>query len=401
MGHIRIAALVSLSLGFMYGCTYERQSNGGEHFLIDSLPSGVRHVVNDGVGEWSEESRWTLVEDLRLGTLEGEGPDQFSEVANILTDDNGSIYILDYPVQEIRVFSARGEYSHTIGRRGEGPGEFTSAAGLDWAPNGNLWVWGSRRYSVFNAAGEFVTSYPRAVRGVIYPWIGGFIPGGRYIDWGLDREITGQTRVGQYIRSASSGRTTFFPIEFTPPDRIDTLPPLEFFVEVTEDGQGVIGARGLMVGQAHGGDLWLAMSDEYTVYRASLSGDTLLAFSIPSKPDPVPTSEVDSLIAYWADQNYPLTREQFAECRRLVTRVLPDNEGHVYVFPAEEGLPEGQATDVFTEEGVYLGRIQFPELILTRNPPPYVTRTHIYAVVQDQLDVPYVVRWRIVRPSSE
>lgn len=397
MGFRRSAAILTLGLGFPYGCAPERPPNAVEHFVIDTLPSGVRHVVNDGVGEWSEDSRWTLVEDLRLGSLEGEGPQQFSQVASILSDDRGAIYVLDHPAQEIRVFSAGGEYLRTIGRKGEGPGEFASAAGLDWAPDGHLWVWGSRRYSVFDATGAFVTSYPRTVRGVIYPWIGGFVPGARYIDWGLDREVTGETRVGRFIRPSSSGRTTYHPIEFTPPDRTDSLPALEFFVDVTEDGQGVIGARGLIVGQSREGDLWLAMSDEYTIYRASLSGDTLLAFSIPSHPDPVPRSEVDSLIEYWAERDYPLTAEQFAEHRRLVTRILPDNEGHVYVFPAEQGLREGQAVDVFTDEGVYLGRLPFPEPVLIRDPAPYVTDTHIYAVVVDEFDVPYVVRWRIVR----
>jgi hypothetical protein len=40
----------------------------------------------------------------------------------------------------------------------------------------------------------------------------------------------------------------------------------------------------------------------------------------------------------------------------------------------------------------------FPQPIETGNPRPHVTRDHIYAVVRDELDVQYLVRWRIVRP---
>ena len=398
MGEKRSARLVIGILWLVCACSTGAGPAESAHFQIDTLPSGVVHVVNDGVGQWTEETRWTLVEDLRLGTLDREGPEQFSQVANILTDTAGSVYVLDYQAQEIRVFSSEGVFSHTIGRKGEGPGEFTMAAGLDWAPDGRLWVWGSLRYSVFEPTGEFVTSYPRTVRGVIYPWIGGFVSGGRYIDWGLDREITGQLRVGQSVQPTSSGRTTFYPIEFRPPTQLDTLQPLEFFADVTSEGVGVVGSRGLMVGQAADGHLWVAMTDEYAVFKTTLEGDTLLAFSIPSRPAPIPESEIDSLIAYWAGRNYPMSREDFADCRRLVTGLLPDDEGHVYVFPEEEGVPEGRAVDVFTEQGVYLGRMEFPQAVLTRNPPPHVTGSHIYAVVQDELDVPYVVRWRIVRP---
>lgn len=121
---------------------------------------------------------------------------------------------------------------------------------------------------------------------------------------------------------------------------------------------------------------------------------------MPSRPDEVPTSEIDSIIRLAEEQGAPrrYERDDFVKERRLVTRVLVDDVGYVYALPQEPGIPEGTAIDVFEESGVYLGRIFLDEPVLTRSPPPYVTADHVYGVVTDEYDVPFVVRWRIVRP---
>ena len=81
-----------------------------------------------------------------------------------------------------------------------------------------------------------------------------------------------------------------------------------------------------------------------------------------------------------------------------MTRLRTDNAGHLYVIPQEPGVPEGTALDVFQDSGEYLGRIALPETIESSFPAPYFSRDHVFAVVYDEFDVPYVVRWRIVRP---
>jgi hypothetical protein len=53
---------------------------------------------------------------------------------------------------------------------------------------------------------------------------------------------------------------------------------------------------------------------------------------------------------------------------------------------------------VFEDSGIYLGRLSLEETILTERPPPHITATHVYAVVEDELGIPFVVRYRIIRP---
>jgi hypothetical protein len=52
--------------------------------------------------------------------------------------------------------------------------------------------------------------------------MGGFTPGGRYIDWGVDIALASSPRQGGGFDMAINGRTTIRPVEFTPPDRFDT-----------------------------------------------------------------------------------------------------------------------------------------------------------------------------------
>jgi hypothetical protein len=104
-------------------------TRGSSSAQVDTLPSGIVRVTNSGDPAWTDDNGWTLVEDLRLGSLDGTGPTLFAQIAAILPDDAGNIYILDYPTQEIRVFNASGDHLRTIGGEGQGPGELRGARG--------------------------------------------------------------------------------------------------------------------------------------------------------------------------------------------------------------------------------------------------------------------------------
>lgn len=385
------------------GACVDAASEAPAAFAVDTLPTGRVHVTNTTTGAWAPGSEWTLVEDLRLGCVEGCGPEQFSQVSYILTDAEDRIHILDYPSQEIRIFSPDGSHLRTLGGQGEGPGELTYSAGLDWAPDGRLWVWGSQRYTVLEPDGEEVARYMRPVRGVVYPWMGGFTPDGRYIDFGVDGEIAGFEDYGDFRIPRMTGSMTVPVVAFTPPARFDSLPPLAFQEETTDEGQRLRGGRSLVGIQDAEGDMWLALTDDYTVYRRTIEGDTVLSFSLPARPAPVPVEEMDAVIQDAAERNIPgprLERSSFAAERWMVTNVLIDDAGHVYVFPEEDGVPRGSVVDVFLESGVYQGRMSFGVPVLTEGPPPHVTDRHVYAVVENELAVPFVVRYRIEKPAG-
>jgi len=51
----------------------------------------------------------------------------FGRIGQVLCDESGEVYVLDTQLSEIIVLSPEGEYVRTVGREGEGPGEFSGA----------------------------------------------------------------------------------------------------------------------------------------------------------------------------------------------------------------------------------------------------------------------------------
>jgi hypothetical protein len=101
----------------------------------------------------------TLVADLSIGS-ETAGPDyQFTQITSVLAAKDGSVWVLEddleHRVIQLRRYSATGAYLGTVGRRGEGPGEFITPTGIAQLPDGRVLVRDitGNKIDVYTAAG--------------------------------------------------------------------------------------------------------------------------------------------------------------------------------------------------------------------------------------------------------
>lgn len=99
-----------------------------------------------------------LDEVFRLGGWDGGDDEFFGVVTDIEEDAQGNLYVLDSQLNEIKVYGPDGKFINSIGREGEGPGEFRNANGLFWLPDGRLGV-----SQVF--PGRLVTLHPDGTAG--------------------------------------------------------------------------------------------------------------------------------------------------------------------------------------------------------------------------------------------
>ncbi|HLL45403.1 MAG TPA: hypothetical protein VK399_01795, partial [Longimicrobiaceae bacterium] len=74
--------------------------------------------------------------------------------------------------------------------------------------------------------------------------------------------------------------------------------------------------------------------------------------------------------------------------------VYPDEAGYLWVFPSTPAGTEGARIDVFDPQGRYLGEVRSDRQI-TPYRPMTVRGDRLYTVETDEMDVPYVVRYRI------
>ena len=121
--------------------------------------AGAQSVVlvrADNLPLWGDPA--PLRRELRLGVLDGRDEQSFGRIVGIAVSRDGQLWIADAQASTIRRFDVNGRYLGSVGRNGEGPGEFRNLAGLQRTPGGRVAAWDSRlkRVSFFDDAGEYI-----------------------------------------------------------------------------------------------------------------------------------------------------------------------------------------------------------------------------------------------------
>lgn len=330
-------------------------------------------------------------EGLRLGRVDGEGPDLFGDIGAIQADSEGHVYVLEYQTQELRIFDEEGGHVRTFGRRGQGPGEWAGAAGITFDEEGDLWIWdpNNRRFSSFDRTGTLLAETPRLIAGVLFPWPGGFDRREGLLDFGLDRPGDGPNQVGSL--------SIVYPIAVDAVDGTpDTLPSLDREYVFVEDRLRLPFQGLLTTAMDYEGGLWFAHTERYEILKRDLRGDTLFGLRrADAVPRPVTEADRDSLVAAWNElpPGFPrLDPDDLPVTRPVIDRMLTDGAGHLLVMVDLDGRGPGTTVDVFDQaDGRFLGSVQL-SVDLLRNPRPVATPGHLYGVVLDELEVQHVVR---------
>ena len=133
-----------------------KESSGVEVISNPNLP-----IYKDGI-----KLRIVFKEELSIGQIEGDENYMFGTGISFTTDKNGNFYVTDYDKSSILKYSPEGNYLLSIGRKGQGPGEFQSMSVARFDKDGFLYVTDSsnRRISFFNKDGEFLRQIPLSER---------------------------------------------------------------------------------------------------------------------------------------------------------------------------------------------------------------------------------------------
>jgi DNA-binding beta-propeller fold protein YncE len=118
---------------------------------------GVRIIHNEKGGKWGSKPEVSLRLIRTIGGIDIDDENlAFHFPYDVAFDTSDNIYILDEGNNRIQKLSPEGKYLATIGRRGQGPGEFQSPFSLDIDSKGYLYVseGGSRRIQILTPEGK-------------------------------------------------------------------------------------------------------------------------------------------------------------------------------------------------------------------------------------------------------
>jgi len=364
---------------------------------VDTLPGGTVVVHNPAEGVWTPETTWRVTEDLRLGAVDAEGPQQFGRVMAVRVDPWGRIYVLDGHAQEVRVFDSAGAFVRTFGREGGGPGELRRPMTMLFDPAGHLRVLDpqNNRISVFDTAGVYLDGLWMEGSFFTSRWPGGYDDQGFFYnflpDFGADFRFV-------LVRFDSTLRA------------LDTIPIPSYDGE-TYDYTSPDGNNSLSTGVPFapfrvwqfqpGHAMWQGVNDRYRIVERSLEGDTLLVIEREYTPVDVTGADRDSALAgleWFTKEGGKIDPSRIPETKPAYTAFFRDRVGNLWVLPFTTTARQGRVVDVFDPGGRYLGRLDLP-FELETSPWPIVTDRYLYAVTEDELGVQYVVRGRIEKPQ--
>ena len=144
-------------LAVAWGCKGEPAWKGSVE-----TADGIQVVRNPKAPMYPQEAL-ELQEELTIGMAEGAEEYMFAGLRGIAVDDQGEIFALDQRKPRADVFSGDGSHIRSIGRRGQGPGEFQTPFFIALAPAGELLVGDMSRLSFFERSGDFLRSQNNSI----------------------------------------------------------------------------------------------------------------------------------------------------------------------------------------------------------------------------------------------
>jgi hypothetical protein len=158
--------------------------------LAAGLPTGTR-VEGKTPGA---TSGYTLRSEMQLGGATAPEEAQFYEQASpadVGADADGNLYVLDSGGPRVQVFDAQGKFLRSLGKKGEGPGEFKMPGRIAVAADGRVAVFdmGLNRITILDSRGKLVRDQivPTVVQDMQFDRQGGLVcamaaPGGARIE---------------------------------------------------------------------------------------------------------------------------------------------------------------------------------------------------------------------------
>jgi len=362
--------------------------------LAERSDSAGVEVVRNLATHWTDGEGWTL-DSVSSWKLDGEGAAyELSDVTDATVLSDGRVVVLNAGTYEVRTYDTDGHFQTTIGREGDGPGDFRRLANVSEFGVDSILVYDSwiGRATILDSQGDLtrIASLSPEVR------VDELLPvrANRLVAqaWSLD----------DFYDAAGSYRSQYLLLEVDPDgeviDSIGTFGGWNGFKIDREDGgytdfAPLIPFAGHMA--ANGTGIISSSADRPEFVRYSLDGEVVQIVRVPSLAVRLTSSAVDAERAAMIRPESSTTYRDLVnglpapEFRPAYGDLLLDSEG--FVWTARYRSPRREANepvlwDVFDPTGNWLGTLRTPARFTAFE----VGSDYVIGVRRDDFDVEHV-----------
>jgi len=344
---------------------------------------GVKVIKNPKTPLYGE-IELELEVDLSIGGEDVDENYMFRRVSDIEVDEEGNIYVLDSRECRIQIYDKDGKYLKTIGRKGEGPGEFQRAGRMTLGTKDKLYVDEYKKIIIFGNDGTFEKNVNTDFH------ISSYL-------------VTKEENFLGWSRIRTEKGTSFDVILIDPSGkRIDTIasfPDPSVVLTKAVSGGGAISVGGSPPYSP--GLFFCPLSDELGIYGYSAeyklcvvnsSGEIVHIIEKDEKRQPTSRKEENEYLEKMIERSKERGGIQwsmgdlrklhgFAKYKPFFSLIINDDEGNIYLAKPKPVVKEEEDTyfDFFNKEGYYLYKIKIPEIS-----PKVIKKGYLYTFRQDE-----------------
>ena len=347
---------------------------------------GIKVIKNPAQPLYGE-----IIFDLELDLGVGSTDDETSTFYNwvrLAVDSKGCILALDSEMCRIQKFNEKGDFLQSIGRKGQGPGEFTRATELILDENDDVYVKESRKLHKFKNSGEYVKTIPLSK---FYSSIG-FTKDMNFIAFA---QTISPTDLSDDVCLVGPDGKTIKTIASFPKPRPDYTARISFSDSTIEPRLNLCSLDTDNTVYSH--------SARYRLYNVNSTGVVRFIFEKDEPLIPITARDrkqiIDARLKRLKDRGQQISRSDvekgsyIPKTKPFFYGLLKDDENNIYVRQLEIDRSDPEKIffvfDLFNKEGYYLYRVKMYPM------PLVIKKGHFYSTRRDRDGYLFIERHKI------
>lgn len=360
-------------------------------FVVSFLLAGCGGS-SDGpsLGDWTLEAEGiTLSKDLQVSETENYF---FGSIGDLDVTTEGRMVVLDTEANHLKVLRSDGTLIDTLGRGGQGPGEFRGPQMVEVARGDSVYVFDNQleRITVFTPPPS-----SQVARSVVIPGDKGYPTKVRVLEEGFAGQFSPGYSRKEGLRRPSPA--SWHLIRETGAAGDSLFRERRLKVATSFGGPGVVIAYlpfGRFTRVAAGSDsrLYHSWPDSLQIKATSLDGTTEVIASVPTAPVPVTEAERDSALKGISTKIRGEIEAAFPETKPALTDLVVADDGRLWVQrPAQKPDPERSTWWILDADDKTIHEIRLPREVRIE----VVRNGMAYGVTTTVGGAPALVRYRI------